>query len=169
MKMEFKIEITVNDSIFQTPAITARVNDLMSDEKKLFDEKYEEIKNFINFEKDFESLSKDNVFSLFKGCWFKSIINKAIEDIFSENSDYNVYNAIINLLTNQNLKEAITGKTMIDAFCMAIRQVSDDFLYFPIKGSKILLLHKKYIEKSLPENHATVTNRIIDNIKTTNQ
>lgn len=169
MKMEFKIETTVNDSIFETPAIATRVSDLLCEEKKLFDERYEEIKNFIDFEKDFESLSKDNVFTLFKGYWFKSIINKAIESIFSEGSDYNVYNAIVNLLTNQNLKEAIMGEPMIDAFSMAIRQIPDDIFYFPIRGSKILLLHKKYIEKSLSENHATVAKRIIDNIDTTNE
>ena len=152
-KVLVKIEKGVSTDIFELPQIKLRVDELFEDMKDDIQARFNEVKAFITKternEKRYGMISYNEIESLFEICFYRSIINEVVEITFTQSGKYNVVENILEVLSEQKLKDAIYGEPMIDAFGTAIRLIpSDSGLGCALHGSTILLLEKEFLGKS---------------------
>ena len=152
-KVLVKIEKGVSTDIFELPQIKLRVDELFDEMKDDIRARFDEVKAFITNgerkEKRYGMISYNEIISLFKICFYNSIINEVVEITFSQSGKYNVVENILEVLSEQKLKDAIYGKTMIDAFETAIRLLpTDSGLTAALHGSTIHLLEKEFLGRS---------------------
>lgn len=148
-----KIEKAVPTDIFELPQIKLRVDELFDEMKGDIRARFDEVKAFITkTERDKERygmISYDEIVDSFKIYFYKSILNEVVEITFTQSGKYNVMENILEVLSDQKLKDAVFGKQMIDAFGMAIRKIpSDSGLVKTLHGSTMLLLEKEFLGKS---------------------
>lgn len=152
-KVEVRIERKVPIDIFELPQIKLRVDELFDELKDDIRVRFDEIKEFCTKDKKKEErygmISYNEIELLFKIYFYKSIINEIVEITFTQSGKYNVVENILEVLSEQKLKDAIYGETMIDAFATAIRMIpTDSGLIAALHGSTIHLLEKKFLGRS---------------------
>lgn len=147
------VEKEVPSNIFERSDVQARVQELFVDAEGMIDARIKEITEFLDIEPCYE-LTHKHIYALFEGYFCKHIANEAIQMAFMEQGNYNILDNIMSLLTKRQLRAAIYGKPMIDAFSRAIRSIPNEHaLDASIHGSKILLLRKEYLSTKNKKNH----------------
>lgn len=143
-----KIEKSVPITIFEYPEIKERVDALFDAMESDIKSRFDEILDFIlKRNDDFNKISYDNIHALFKIYFYKSILNEAVEITFAENGKFNMASNVFDLLSEERLKQAISGKPMIDAFKLAICKLpTKDALNACLHGSTMLLLEKEFLD-----------------------
>lgn len=136
-------------TIFDEPILQKKVNHLFNDSEEKLKSRINEIIEFLKSD-SIEQFSYDNITFLFKGYFYKMILNESIETTFSQQGNYDVLSNILSLLSEEKLEAAIMGKPMIDAFSKAIRSIpTTSALSATLNGSKILLLEKEFLGKNI--------------------
>ena len=145
MKTLVRIEKDVPLTIFDEPSLKKQANQVFEGAAERIKARVEEILEFLGAEYTAQ-LSLDNITFLFKAYFYKFILNEAVEVTLTEQGKYNILSNILSLLSEENLKVAIMGKPMIDAFTQAIRSLpADDALKASLNGSKVMLLKKEFL------------------------
>ena len=140
-----RIEKEIPLTIFDEPVLQKQVIHLFNGAEKKIKARVNEIVTFLESDST-DELSYDNIAFLFKGYFYKLILNEAVEMTFSGYGKYDVLSNILSLLTEEKLETAIMGKPMIDAFSNAIRSIpAQTALSKALNGSKILLLEKEFL------------------------
>lgn len=155
--MLVRIQKDVPLTIFEEPNLAKQVGILFDGSKEKIKSRIDEIIEFlksndhhdlINY--DSEAFSYQNLLPLFKGYFFKSTLNRAVEITFSEQGKYNILSTISSLLSEEVLQDAIMGEPMIDAFSNAIRNLPNDGYLSPaLHGADVLLLRKHFLGKNI--------------------
>ena len=145
-----RLETAIPTTIFELPQVKSQVDMLFEKMKDDIKARFEEIKCFIisNSKTDniYSKITYDEIADLFKIYFYKSVLNDVVEITFMENGKYNVVENILELLSEEKLKNAILGKTMIKAFEKAIRNLpADGGLTTCIHGGTIFLLEKNFL------------------------
>jgi len=122
-RWSLEINQEVPSNIFERPVISARIKELMYEYTEAIDKRIEEIKEFINLPSCPE-LENSFIRDVFKSYFCNHIANEAVHIAFMEQNAYNIEKNIIQLLTKVNMRKAIFGTPMIDAFSRAIRILS---------------------------------------------
>ena len=149
MKLLVRIEKDVPLTIFDEPTLAKQVDNLFNGAEEKIKKRIDEIVKFLKKD-DTEQFSYENIAFLFKGYFFKEILNEAVEKTFSGHGNYDILSNIISLLSEDKLKKAIIGKPMIDAFSNAIRSIPSEGFFDKINnGSDILILEKEFLGKSI--------------------
>lgn len=145
MKTLVRIQKDVPLTIFDEPTLAKQVNTLFNGAEEKMKTRIDEIVKFLEPDTT-DEFSYENITSLFKGYFFKLILNEAVEITFAGDGNYDILANILSLLSEENLENAIMGKPMIDAFVKAIRSIpTDSALSACLHGSKILLLEKEFL------------------------
>lgn len=150
-----KIEKAVPTTIFELPQIKLRVDNLFNEMEEDIKARFDEIKAFITKSEADKSIygkiEYDEIATLFKIFFYKSVLNDVVEMTFGENNKHNVVENILEILSYDNLKEAVYGELMINAFKMAIKNLpSDGALTACLHGGKIMLLEKEFLRQNVP-------------------
>jgi len=152
-KVLVKITRTVPTTIFELPKIKERVNPLFKEMENDIKSRFYEIKDFLTKGKEdsrYNKICYDDVATVFKIYFYKSILNDAVEVAFSENSKYDVVEIIVDLLCKEKLKEAILGEPMIWSFEKTMRALpSEGGLTGIMNGSTMLLLEKQFLGRRI--------------------
>lgn len=149
MKTLVRIQKDVPLTIFDEPTLTKQVNNLFNGAEEKMKARVDEIVKFLESDTT-DEFSYENIASLFKGHFFKLILNEAVEITFAGQGNYDILANILSLLSEEKLENAIMGEPMIDAFSNAIRSIpTDSALSACLHGSKILLLEKEFLGKSI--------------------
>lgn len=149
MKTLVRIQKDVPLTIFDEPTLAKQINNLFNGAEEKIKERVDEIAKFLELDSTNE-LSYDNISFLFKGNFFKLILNEAVEITFAGQGNYDILSNILSLLSEEKLETAIMGKPMINAFSKAICSINtDSALSTCLYGSKILLLEKEFLGKSI--------------------
>ncbi len=149
MKTLVRIKKDVPLTIFEQPTLAKQVDSLFNEAEEKMRLRVDEIVKFLKTDSNAE-LSYENIAFLFKGYFFKLILNEAVEITFAGQKNYDIVSNIISLLSKEKLDAAIMGEPMIDAFSEAIRSIpTDNALSACLHGSKILLLEKEFLGKSI--------------------
>lgn len=147
--MKVRIQKDVPVTIFDEPTLAKQVDNLFNGAEKKMKSRVNEIVKFLDMDSA-DELSYDNIAFLFKGYFFKLILNEAVEITFAGQGNYDILSNILSLLSEEKMETAIMGETMIDAFSKAIRSIPNDSgLNAALHGSKILLLEKEFLEKTI--------------------
>ena len=147
MKVRIQKDVPVN--IFAEPTLAKQVDSLFNSTEEKMKERVNEIVKFLNMD-DTKELSYENIAFLFKGYFFKLILNEAVEITFDGKENYDILSNILSLLSEEKMETAIMGKPMIDAFSKAIRSIPNDSgLRAALHGGKILLLEKEFLGKTI--------------------
>lgn len=149
------IEVKVQIDIFNLPKIKTQVDTLLLTMEDDIMARFNEIKDFItqtrNGKHEYKDISYDEVTTIFKIYFYKSILNKAVKMQFTGSDKYNVVDNILEMLSYENLKNAILGKPMIDAFSYIINKLPvNTGLDACLHGSTSFLLEKQFLDISLP-------------------
>ncbi len=149
MKTLVRIQKDVPLTIFDEPSLAKQVDNLFDDSEEKMKVRIDEIVKFLKpFTTD--KFSYKNITSLFKRYFFTLILNEAVGITFSGQENYDILSNILSLLTEENLETAIMGEPMINAFSNAISSIpTDSGLSAALHGSKILLLQKEFLGKSI--------------------
>lgn len=151
------IEKEVPSNIFERPVISARITELMYEYKDAIDERIKEITRDIDLKPCYE-LSHEFLTALFKSYFCNHIANEAVHMAFMERETYDIEKNIIQLLTKGQLRAAIYGKPMIDAFSRAVRILSmhkSDAGYNEnalLYSDTILTLRERYLSTAKQKN-----------------
>lgn len=149
MKTLVRINKEIPVTIFNEPVLQKQVIELLNGLEEKIKARFNEIITFLEAD-DTDELSYGNIAILFKGYFYKLILNEAVEITFSRYGKYDVLANILSLLTEEKLESAIMGEPMIDAFSNAIRSIpTTSGLSACLNGSKILLLKKEFLGKSI--------------------
>ena len=149
MKTLVRIKKEIPLTIFDEPVLQKQVIQLFNGSEEKIKARFNEIITFLESDST-DELSYDNIAFLFKGYFYKLILNEAVEMTFSGHGKYDALANILSLLTEEKLESAIMGEPMIDAFSNAIRSISTTSgLSACLNGSKILLLEKEFLGKSI--------------------
>ena len=144
-----RIEKEIPLTIFDEPVLQKQVAHLFNGAEEKIKARVNEIVAFIKSDYT-DELSYDNIAFLFKGYFFKVILNEAVEITFSGQGKYDVLSNILSLLTEEKLETAIMGKPMIAAFSNAIRSIPSETFFDKINhGSDIMLLEKEFLGKTI--------------------
>ena len=144
-----RIEKEIPLTIFDEPVLQKQVIHLFNGAEEKIKARVNEIVTFLKSD-SIDELSYDNIVFLFKGYFYKLILNEAVEMTFSGYGKYDVLSNILSLLTEEKLEASIIGEPMIDAFSNAIRSIpTDSALSACLHGSKILLLQKEFLGKTI--------------------
>lgn len=101
-------------SFSANPAVKEKADLLFTCNKEKIMEKICELKNKEN---ECMHICDEEVFNLFRIFFYKLILNEAIHMALGNMTEkYNINKNILELLTERNLKKAIAGKPMLDAF-----------------------------------------------------
>lgn len=147
MKVRIKKDVPV--TIFDEPTLAKQVANLFNGAEEKMKARVNEIVKFLDMDST-DELSYDNIAVLFKGYFFKLILNEAVEITFSEQGNYDILSNILSLLSEEKMETAIMGEPMIDAFSKAIRSIPNDSgLSAALHGGKILLLEKEFLGKTI--------------------
>lgn len=142
------IEKAVPITIFEVPEIKLRVDTLFDKMVGDIKSRFDEVKGFITKtetdKKRYGEISYDEIASWFKIYFYKSILNEVVEIMFSKEGKYDVIAIILELLSDEKLREAILGKPMIDAFKDVMRKIPSDG-GLPLLGSKMILMDKEFL------------------------
>lgn len=150
MKTLVRIKTKIPLTIFNEPVLQSQVTHLFNGAEEKIKARVNEIVTFLELDSTNE-LSYDNIAFLFKVYFYKLILNEAVEMTFSGQGKYDALANILSLLSEEKLENAIMGKPMIDAFSRAIRSIpADSALSTCLYGSKIFLLEKEFLGKSIP-------------------
>ena len=145
MKIFARIKATVPLSIFDEPVLQKQITELFNGLEEKFKARFNEIITFLEANSS-DELSYENIMFLFKGYFYKWILNETIEMTFTESGKYDVLSNILSLLTEDNLETAIMGKPMIDAFVLANRnRLTALGLPEEINGGQRILLERKFL------------------------
>lgn len=148
MKTLVRIQKDVPLTIFDEPSLAKRIDDLFNGAEEKMKARVDEIVKFLESDAT-DEFSYENISFLFKGYFFKLILNEAVEITFAGQENYDILSNILSLLSKEKLETAIMGEPMIDAFSNAIRSIPiDSALSACLHGSKILLLEKEFLGKS---------------------
>lgn len=148
MKDLVRIQTNVSLAIFDEPSLAKQVDYLFDGSEEKLKERIDEIVKFLESDTT-DEFSYENIAYLFKGYFFKLILNEAVEMTFAYQGSYDILSNILSLLTKEKLETAIMGKPMIDAFSSAIRSMpTNGGLSAALHGGKILLLEKRFLGKS---------------------
>ena len=114
--IEFESQLT---TFYKNPTINAQANQLFDTLREKIFEKIDELKNTV-FK---ECISNnDEIFDLFKAFFYKSVFEETIQMALRDMKEkYSLPKNIISLLTEEKLKDAISGKQMLYAFTTAIK------------------------------------------------
>lgn len=120
-------EATKNETvIFETPKIKKRVENLFKSQENEIRMRFNEIMDFIRKDvrngKRYGNIPFEDILDLFKTCFYNNILNK-LEDISPE-KDNCVEENILEFLSEKNLREAILGQPLIEAFIIAIKKAT---------------------------------------------
>lgn len=149
MKPLVRIEKDVPLTIFEHPTLAKQVDNLFNGSEEKIKARVHEIVEFLKLDTS-DELSYENIAFLFKSYFFKLILNEAIEITFAGQGNYDILSNILSLLSEEKLQTAIMGEPMIDAFSKAIRSIPNDSAFSAcLHGSKILLLKKEFLGKSI--------------------
>jgi len=144
-----RIEKEIPLTIFDEPVLQKQVIYLFDGAEEKIKARVNEIVTFLKSDST-DELSYDNIAFLFKGYFFKLILNEAVDITFSGQGKYDVLSNILSLRTEEKLEIAIMGEPMIDAFSNAIRSIpTNSALSACLHGSKILLLEKEFLGKTI--------------------
>ena len=136
--MKVRIEKDVSVTIFDEPTLAKQVDNLFNGAEEKMKARVNEIVKFLDMDST-DELSYDNIAFLFKGYFFKLILNEAVEITFAGQGNYDILSNILPLLSEEKLETAIMGEPMIDAFSKAISSIPNDSgLSAALHGSKIL-------------------------------
>ncbi len=150
--MKVRLKVWVPDSIYEEPKIKERLDNLFCELDPEIVSKICDILDFLRM-KPCKELGYDNIYNQFKDKFFKKVLRDAITASFSGEGGYNVLSNILNQLTEENLRQAIMGKEMIDVFTKAIRSVPTNSAFDKAaRGSKIYLLTQKYVYNDEPDD-----------------
>lgn len=146
------IKVNVSTDIFESPKVKRQFDDIFEETKFLFLNRYEEMISVIaggKNKKEYKSvISFEDVFKKFKEKFLEKVAALAVQTSFSC-KNHNIKSNLISALTTENITKAITGETMIDAFIDVIREITPcDAWSSVLKGSKIFLLRKKFLEEN---------------------
>ena len=112
-----KIEKTVPITIFELPQIKLRVDNLFNEIEDDIKVRFDEVKAFITkSEADkriYGKIEYDEIATLFKIFFYKSVLNDVVEMTFEENDKYDVVKNILEILSYDKLKKAVLGEPMI--------------------------------------------------------
>lgn len=152
-KTLLKIKKEVPTTIFEVPKIKVRVDTLFDEMEDDIKSRFNEIKAFItedNSKKQmYGNISYDEIVTFFKMYFYKSILNEVVEMTFTQDGKYNVVKNILEVLTEERLKDAIWGEPMVYAFEKFIRnQPADTGLTRSLHGSTIILLEMEFLDRS---------------------
>lgn len=149
MKTLVRIKKDIPLTIFDEPVLQKQVIQLFNGAEEKIKARFNEIVTFLESDST-DELSYDNIAFLFKGYFYKLILNEAVEMTFSGQGKYDALANILSLLTEEKLESAIMGEPMIDAFSNAIRSIpTTSSLSACLNGGKILLLEKEFLGKSI--------------------
>jgi len=147
METWVRIQKNVPLTIFDEPDLAKQVNNLFNSAEEKMKARFNEIVKFLKLDST-DELSYGNIVSLFKGYFFKAILNEAVETTLVGKGNYNILSNIASLLSEEKLEKAIMGKPMIDAFSNAIRSIhADSALSACIHGGEIISLEKEFLRK----------------------
>lgn len=140
-----KIETKVPVTIFEDSKVKEKVDVYFKETEEKFKERYYEILKVLNMQRQKE-LSLEYITCLFEVYFYKYILNDAVKEALTNSKKRDVLKNVISLITKERVEKDIMGKCMIDAFSDAIRSIQTDSAAVTIlKGSKILLLEKKFL------------------------
>lgn len=150
-----KIEKTVPITIFELPQIKLRVDNLFNEIEDDIKVRFDEVKAFITKgeadKRIYGKIEYDEIATLFKIFFYKSVLNDVVEMTFEENDKYDVVKNILEILSYDKLKKAVLGEPMINGFKMAITNLpSDGGLTACLHGGKIMLLEKEFLGINVP-------------------
>lgn len=149
-----EVKTAVPTTIFGLTKIKLRIEELFVQNESEMMDRFKEIKASITKRESDEvrygNISYDDIIELFKIYFYKELSTKAVDMAFSENGEnedrLNIAANIMELLTDENLHNAIQGKPMIDAFSWTIRHLkSSSGLEACLHGSTILSLEKDFL------------------------
>lgn len=142
-----KIEKSVPITIFEYPEIKERVNELFDSMESHIRKRFDEIMDFLlKRNDDFSKISYDDIHTLFKMYFYKSILNEAVEITFAENGKFNMAANVFGLLSDEKFEQAVLGKPMVDAFKRVLCKLPPkDALTACLHGGTMFLLEKEFL------------------------
>lgn len=154
-KRLLKINQKVPPNIFDIPKIKVQVDSLFSKMEDEIKSRFNEIKTFITGDEGdnhwYSKVSYDDISDFFKMNFYKLILNEAVKMAFTETGKYNVADNILELLCEENMKNAILGEPMVSAVNRSISNLpSDSALTTCSHGSKMILIEMEFLGKSFP-------------------
>ena len=129
-------------TIFDEPCLQERTSQLFDTMEKQIQKRIHRILNFLSTKQNCNmNVSYTDLFTSFKGHFYKYLLNQAVEISLTVPGKYNILDNILSLLSKENLQEAIMGEIMIKSFLMVINRNVD----VAIPDSIILELERKFL------------------------
>lgn len=114
-----KIELSVPLTIFESPIFEDRVKELFNSMEVEFNNRFNEIINFIREKRD-ESYSKKisykDTFEFFKCYFLSQVLNESAKLVLTDIEKHDIIENIMFFLSEKHLKDAIFGMPMVKAF-----------------------------------------------------
>ncbi len=151
-KVLVRIEAEVPITIFELPQVKEKVKPLFTKMESEIKARYDEIKTFIKDRKQrYESISYDEVSKVFRIYFYKFILNDIVKVTFSDSNKFDVVDNILELLTEEKLKDAILGAPMLCAFKKLIAELPNDDVFDAISdGGTMIALEKEFLGREVP-------------------
>lgn len=151
-KVLVRIEAEVPITIFELPQVKEKVKPLFTKMESEIKARYDEIKTFIKDRKQrYESISYDEVSKVFRIYFYKFILNDVVKVTFSDSNKFDVVDNILELLTEEKLKDAILGDPMLCTFKKLIAELPNDDVFDAISdGGTMFALEKEFLSREVP-------------------